>query len=76
MNSTIVRELAKYGSAISSFVPECVDKKLKEKFFPENVLQERHENILTFYAKYGDDFLHQLFAARRDLKADIAAIAA
>ncbi|MDP4220000.1 MAG: pantetheine-phosphate adenylyltransferase [Bacteroidota bacterium] len=32
LNSTIIRELAKYGSDISGFVPECVNKKLKEKF--------------------------------------------
>ena len=30
LNSTIVRELAKYGSDISGFVPECVNKKLEE----------------------------------------------
>ncbi len=32
LNSTIVRELAKYGKDVSGFVPECVSKKLKEKF--------------------------------------------
>ena len=32
LNSTIIREIAKYGSDISGFVPECVNKKLKEKF--------------------------------------------
>ena len=32
LNSTIIREIAKYGSDISGFVPECVGKKLKEKF--------------------------------------------
>ena len=32
LNSTIIREIAKYGSDISDFVPECVSKKLKEKF--------------------------------------------
>ncbi len=35
-------------------------RKLKEKFFPEKGLQERYENILTFYSKYGDDFLKVL----------------
>lgn len=35
-------------------------KKIKEKFFPENILQERYENILAMYSKYGDDFLSQL----------------
>ena len=32
LNSTIIREIAKYGSDISGFVPECVNKKLKKKF--------------------------------------------
>ena len=35
-------------------------RKLKEKLFPENKLQERHENLLTYYSKYGDDFLAEL----------------
>ena len=32
LNSTIIREIAKYGSNVSDFVPECVEKKLKKKF--------------------------------------------
>ena len=32
LNSTIIREIAKYGSNVSDFVPECVAKKLKKKF--------------------------------------------
>ncbi len=32
LNSTIIREIAKYGSDISGFVPECVRKELEEKF--------------------------------------------
>jgi bacillithiol biosynthesis cysteine-adding enzyme BshC len=35
-------------------------RKLKEKLFPEKKLQERHENILSFYARYGDGFLTEL----------------
>ena len=35
-------------------------RKLKEKFFPDNKLQERYENILSFYSKFGDDFLKVL----------------
>jgi uncharacterized protein YllA (UPF0747 family) len=35
-------------------------KKIKEKLFPQNKLQERHENLLSFYARYGDDFLSDL----------------
>lgn len=32
-------------------------KKLKEKLFPENGLQERKESFLTFYADYGKDII-------------------
>ena len=32
-------------------------QKLKEKLFPGNGLQERHENFLTFYSQYGDAWI-------------------
>jgi pantetheine-phosphate adenylyltransferase len=32
LNSTIIREIAQYGTDVSDFVPECVAKKLKKKF--------------------------------------------
>lgn len=32
-------------------------QKLKEKLFPENGLQERHENFLSFYAQYGPSWI-------------------
>ncbi len=35
-------------------------KKLKEKFFPENKLQERFENFIPYYLKYGNDFFNTL----------------
>ena len=35
-------------------------RKMKEKLFPENILQERYDNLLTYYSKYGDDFLEHL----------------
>lgn len=31
--------------------------KLKEKLFPNNGLQERHETLLPFYLKYGSEFI-------------------
>jgi uncharacterized protein YllA (UPF0747 family) len=33
---------------------------LKEKLFPDNVLQERIENFLPFYVKYGEAFIDNL----------------
>jgi pantetheine-phosphate adenylyltransferase len=32
LNSTIIRELARFGSDVSDFVPECVQRTLTEKF--------------------------------------------
>ncbi|MCX7880796.1 MAG: pantetheine-phosphate adenylyltransferase [Ignavibacteria bacterium] len=32
LNSSIIRELARYGAEIEDFVPKCVAKKLREKF--------------------------------------------
>ncbi|MDQ3191480.1 MAG: bacillithiol biosynthesis cysteine-adding enzyme BshC [Bacteroidota bacterium] len=34
--------------------------KLKEKLFPGNGLQERHDNFIPFYLKHGDDFINTL----------------
>ncbi len=33
---------------------------IKEKLFPKNGLQERHDNMITFYFKYGNDFFKTL----------------
>ncbi|MBA3648892.1 MAG: bacillithiol biosynthesis cysteine-adding enzyme BshC [Chitinophagales bacterium] len=33
---------------------------LKGKLFPNNELQERHENFLSFYMKYGNQFFEEL----------------
>ena len=35
-------------------------KKIKEKLFPENELQERYDNFSGFYLKYGNDFIAAL----------------
>jgi bacillithiol biosynthesis cysteine-adding enzyme BshC len=37
-------------------------QKLKEKLFPANGLQERHENFLTFYAQYGDAWIDSMIS--------------
>ena len=34
---------------------------IKEHLFPKNGLQERIENISYYYAKWGSDFIHQLY---------------
>lgn len=35
-------------------------RSLKDKLFPNNGLQERHDNFLPFYLKYGDEFFEVL----------------
>ncbi len=39
-------------------------KKIKEKLFPGNVLQERYDNFIPYYLKYGKEFITEL---KRDL---------
>lgn len=36
-------------------------RSLKEKLFPNNGLQERHDNFLSFYLRYGDTYFETLF---------------
>jgi uncharacterized protein YllA (UPF0747 family) len=35
-------------------------RKLKDKFLPEGVLQERHDNFAPYYLKYGENFIPDL----------------
>jgi len=35
-------------------------KKIKEKFFPQGVLQERYDNFIPYYLKYGDEWIGNL----------------
>ncbi|HSF90528.1 MAG TPA: bacillithiol biosynthesis cysteine-adding enzyme BshC [Saprospiraceae bacterium] len=37
-------------------------QKLKEKLFPENGLQERQENFLSFYAQYGPSWIDSMIS--------------
>ncbi|HET9825118.1 MAG TPA: bacillithiol biosynthesis BshC, partial [Chitinophagaceae bacterium] len=34
---------------------------IKEKLFPRNGLQERTENVMYYYAKFGQDFIHRIY---------------
>jgi bacillithiol biosynthesis cysteine-adding enzyme BshC len=38
-------------------------RKIREKILPGNVLQERYENFIPNYLKYGDEFIPELTAA-------------
>ena len=35
-------------------------EKIKAQLFPNNSLQERHDNFIPFYLKYGDNFIEIL----------------
>ncbi|HET6227975.1 MAG TPA: bacillithiol biosynthesis BshC, partial [Bacteroidia bacterium] len=35
-------------------------KKIKEKIFPQDVLQERYDNFIPYYLKYGDGWIQDL----------------
>ncbi len=51
LESRLIRaEKQKYDVALKQI------HKIKEKFYPNNGLQERHDNFLGFYLKYGRDF--------------------
>jgi bacillithiol biosynthesis cysteine-adding enzyme BshC len=45
-------------------------KKIKEKLFPEGQLQERHANFISFYLKFGSDFIPTLKANLKPLEAE------
>jgi len=36
-------------------------KAIKDKLFPQNSLQERVDNFMPYYAKYGKDFIHTIY---------------
>ena len=36
--------------------------KIKQKLFPNNILQERFDNIIPYYTKYGEKFIATLKA--------------
>jgi bacillithiol biosynthesis cysteine-adding enzyme BshC len=43
-------------------------KKLKEKLFPEGGLQERHDNMLSFYAEHGQDLIRNLITVSNPME--------
>ena len=49
-------EKAKYDTAINQL------RSVKDKLFPNNGLQERTDNFLAFYVRYGDAFIETLLA--------------
>jgi bacillithiol biosynthesis cysteine-adding enzyme BshC len=49
-------------------------RNLKEKLFPGNGLQERYDNFLNFYLRYGDDFMETLCQNFQPLSQDLLVI--
>lgn len=57
LESRIIRaEKQKHDTAINQI------RGLKQKLFPNDGLQERYDNFIAFYFKYGDDFIETLKA--------------
>ena len=47
---------------------------VKEKLFPKNGLQERVDNIMYYYAKWGKDFIQQLYQHSLSLEEEFVVI--
>lgn len=47
---------------------------IKEKLFPKNGLQERIDNFLPYYAKWGKDFIQQLYTHSLSLEQEFVVI--
>ncbi|MND09348.1 putative cysteine ligase BshC [compost metagenome] len=43
-------------------------EKIKTTLFPEQSLQERHENFMSFYSKWGDAFLDDIVSQLNPLE--------
>lgn len=43
---------------------------IKEKLFPENGLQERYDNFMSYYAKWGKDFISKLYENSFELESE------
>lgn len=67
-NRLMRAEKRKYDTAIKQL------RNLKDKLFPNNGLQERHDNFLAFYLKYGDDFITTLKAILNPLNRNFVVI--
>lgn len=47
---------------------------LKSSLFPDNNLQERHDNFSLFYSKYGNNWLHMIHQASKGLNQEFGII--
>lgn len=49
--------------------------KIKAQYFPNNGLQERHENIIAFYLNYGDNFIKKMKVELNPLDSNFVVLA-
>ena len=49
-------------------------EKIKAQLFPNNSLQERHDNFIPFYLKYGDNFIERLKKSFNPLDANFVVL--
>ncbi|HVT86044.1 MAG TPA: bacillithiol biosynthesis cysteine-adding enzyme BshC [Chitinophagaceae bacterium] len=47
---------------------------IKEKLFPSNALQERYDNFMSYYAKWGKDFFKQLYEFSLNLEQEFVVV--
>ena len=47
---------------------------IKQQLFPRNGLQERVENIAPFYARYGEEIIHQLYLKSSTLQQEFTVL--
>jgi bacillithiol biosynthesis cysteine-adding enzyme BshC len=48
---------------------------IKEKLFPAHSLQERYDNFMPYYARWGKEFIGQLYASALDLQQEFVIMA-
>ena len=56
LNESLKLEKEKYDVSLRKI------SKIKQKLFPNNILQERFDNIIPYYTKYGEKFITTLKA--------------
>jgi len=44
---------------------------IKEKLFPENGLQERYDNFMSYYAKWGKEFISKLYEHSLEMESEL-----
>ena len=81
MRSSVVGEMKKLNKSIERLETKLLRaekrkfetatqqiRNIKSRLFPNESLQERHDNFIPFYLKYGDSFAEKLVANLEPLR--------